>query len=409
MNILRRLIPALLLAAGVCHAQQPLPANAQEELYQEALRSIAEGRRDDASRELMRLIENEPLHAGAWLDLAMTQCALGHTVEAERLFATIETRFNPSRAILELIAEAREQGCKQWKPASNFMFAAARGSDQNVNQGATTARYVIDAPGGQVEYELGDDFRPMRDQYAMLWGDYTREITPNGTTAFTQFSLRRNDRLHQYDNGSLFAGLDSPWRLGRWTLRASGTVGLVTLGSKLYQRQAALQARVGVPLPLPPALQLTVLAGAGHNQFVTLSNFDSRTAELRAVLAWRQPDWYASAGVGWLEDRALAQRPGGDRHGTFASVLLRRRLAGPVSGELAWTRQTWDSKLPYSPGLIEQVRSQTTGVVRAGLTWTVSRNQSLQLEVRQVRNRENISIFQYNNRQVQLSWQWQGP
>jgi hypothetical protein len=26
-----------------------------------------------------------------------------------------------------------------------------------------------------------------------------------------------------------------------------------------------------------------------------------------------------------------------------------------------------------------------------------------------VRNRENISIFEYNNRQLQLSWQWQGP
>jgi hypothetical protein len=406
---LLRLIPALLLAACAHAPQQPLPASTQEALYQDALRSIAEGRRSDASRELMRLIDKEPLHAGAWLDLAKTQCALGHADEAEHMFATIETRFAPSRAILELIAEAREQGCSRWRPASMFSFAAGRGVDQNVNQGATTARYVIDAPGGQVEYELDEDFRPMHDQYSALWGDYTREITPNGSTAFVQFAARHNDHLRQYDSGSLFAGLESPWRLGRWTVRTTGTVGLVTLGGQLYQRQAQLQARVAVPLPLPPALQLSVLAGAGYNDFVTLSNFNARTAELRAVLAWRRQEAYASASIGALGDRALAQRPGGDRHGVFASVLVRRRLAGPLTGELAYTHQTWDSKLPYSPGLIEQVRAQSTGVARASLSWALSRNQSLQLEARQVRNRENISIFQYNNRQLQLSWQWQGP
>lgn len=406
---LKRLIPVLLLAGCSVQAQQPLPASAQEELYQDALRSIAEGRRSDASRELMRLIDKEPMHAGAWLDLAMTQCALGHAEEAERMFATIETRFTPSRAILELIAEAREQGCAHWRPASTLTLVAGRGVDQNVNQGATTARYVIDAPGGQVEYELDEDFRPMHDQYTMLWGDYTREITPNGSTAFLQFAARRNDHLGQYDNGSLFAGLDSPWRLGRWTVRTSGTVGVVTLGGQLYQRQAQLQARVNVPLPLPPAFQLSVLGGAGYNDFVTLSNFNARTAELRSVLAWRGQDTYASAGAGVLADRAVAQRPGGDRRGVFANLLVRRRLAGPFTGELAYTHQAWDSKLAYSPGLIEQVRAQRTGVARASLTWALSRNQSLQLEARQVRNRENISIFQYNNRQLQLSWQWQGP
>ncbi|HWJ95856.1 MAG TPA: tetratricopeptide repeat protein, partial [Telluria sp.] len=123
----------------------------------------------------------------------------------------------------------------------------------------------------------------------------------------------------------------------------------------------------------------------------------------------RRPEAYASSSIGVLADRALAQRPGGDRHGLFASVLARRRLASPFTGELAYTHQSWDSKLAYSPGLIAQVRAQKTGVARASLTWTLSRNQSIQLEARQVRNRENISIFQYNNRQLQLSWQWQGP
>lgn len=76
----------------------------QQALYQEALQALAEGRRTDASRALRRLIEQEPRHAGAWLDLALIQCGLGNAEEAERMFATVETRFDPSREILELIS-----------------------------------------------------------------------------------------------------------------------------------------------------------------------------------------------------------------------------------------------------------------------------------------------------------------
>ena len=96
---------AMLLAspAWAQEAATPDPKR-QQELYQEALQSLAEGRKQDASEALARLIDKEPLHAGAWLDLALIQCSLGHGDEAERLFANIETRFSPSLDVLELIA-----------------------------------------------------------------------------------------------------------------------------------------------------------------------------------------------------------------------------------------------------------------------------------------------------------------
>jgi hypothetical protein len=409
----RRALALLLFvaAAQACAQSQPAPPPQalQQDLYQDALQSIAEGRRNDASRELMRLIEKEPLHAGAWLDLAMTQCALGHADEAERLFATIETRFNPSREMLELIAHTREEGCNDWQPVSSWSISTSRGIDQNVNQGAMTSTYRIDAPQGPVEHELSDDFKPKHDQYTMVSGEYSREVSPNGSIGFAQFVTRRNDYLRQYDSASLFAGLESPWRVGHWSLRASGTAGLVMLGGKLYQRQFQLQGRVTPPLPLPNRMQLSVLASASYNDFLTLTNFNSNTFELRSQLTYRKPDLYASTSLGYLDDHALAQRPGGDRHGWFGNLMVRRRLVDNLSGELGYTHQTWDSRLPYSPGLIEQVRAQVTGVVRASLTYAISKNQSLQLEARVVHNRENISIFQYNNRQLQLTWQMQGP
>jgi hypothetical protein len=58
-----------------------------------------------------------------------------------------------------------------------------------------------------------------------------------------------------------------------------------------------------------------------------------------------------------------------------------------------------------APGFIDTVRRQTTHVLRAAVTYPLDRNQSLLLEGRAVHNQENISIFQYNDRQLQL-WQW---
>jgi cytochrome c-type biogenesis protein CcmH/NrfG len=403
---------ALLALAGLASAPAPVLAQdtqpRTDDLYQNALQSIAEGRRNDASNQLARQIEKEPLHAGAWLDLAMTQCALGHADEAERLFATIETRFDPSPAMLRLIAETREEGCNRWHPTSTSALSLGRGIDQNVNQGPSNTRFEINAPDHVFENELTDEFKPHHDQYTALSADYSRDVTRNGTVGFAQFVARRNDHLHQYDSNALFAGIEKPWRFGRWTVRGSGTLGAVTLGSQLYQRQAQLQARVGPPLPLPNTVQFNLVAGASYTDFLTLTNFNSHTFELRALLTWRPPDAFASLSLGALEDRALAHRPGGDRAGLFANALLRRRLGPGLSGEVAYTRQYWNSREAYSPGLIDEARTQHTRVLRANLVYALAPNQTLQLEARVVQNRENISIFQYNNRLLQLSWQWQG-
>ncbi|MGZ5200124.1 MAG: tetratricopeptide repeat protein [Telluria sp.] len=416
---MKRLLPlTLLLALAACAHSQTQPAadsaSLQQDLYQDALQSIAEGRRNDASLELRRLIEKEPLHAGAWLELALMQCALGYSDEAERLFATIETRFAPAKptpgweSILRVIAEAREQGCNQWHPSSSASVTIGRGIDQNVNQGALNATYMTEGPTGPVSHELTSDFRPMHDQYTLLAGDWSRDITRNSATAFVQYAMRRNDQLRQYDSGAAFAGAAMPWRLGHWLVQGSATGGLVTLGGSLYQRQVQAQARVTPPLPLPASLQFSMLFGFSYNGYLTLTNFNNNVWETRGQLTWRRPDTYASVSLGRLDDRALAQRPGGDRQGWFGNAFVRRRVGERTSGELGFTRQTWDSKLSYAPGLIDEVRAQRTNVLRASVTYNLSKTQSLQLEGRVVHNRENISIFQYNDHQLQLSWQWQG-
>jgi len=376
-------------------------------LYRQALQSISEGRKNDASETLRRVIEQEPLHAGAWLDLALIQCSLGHAEEAERLFATILERFNPPPGILELIADTRAAGCASWKPFSQASFSFGRGIDQNVNQGASSSTYISNQAGVPVELPLTDDFLPKHDQYTLVTADYLSDLNANGTTGYVQFQSRRYDRLGHYNSSSLFFGVDTPWRFGSWTLHGSANLGLITLGTQLYQRQTQLQARLGPPLPLPGSMQFSVVAGLTRADYLTLSNFDSNTAELRGQFNYRGEEDSASASLGYQNDHALSSRPGGDRQGWLSTAQWRHQF-GETAGELAYTRQNWRGSSFYSPGFINTVRDQTTQVLRATMTWPLTRTQSVQLEGRAVHNRENISIFQYNDRQLQLSWVWQG-
>lgn len=383
---------------------------AHDALYQNALQSLAEGRKNDASETLSRLIEQAPQHAGALIDLALIQCSLGNADEAERLFATIETRFSPTREILELIGEARDSGCKPAAPASSAGITIGRGVDDNVNQGASNSTFIVTGPDGDIELPLLEDFLPKRDGYTTVGADYVRSLGSNGSLGFMQFQQRRYDSMRAYDTGALYGGIESPWRFGAWTLRTTGSLGVTTMGGRAYQKQAQAQARVAPPLPLPANTQLYLTASATHTKYLTLRTFDSDVLEARALLAHQAGTLAASATAGLLSDRARSDRPGGNRHGNYLTLSVRRPLGWDTSGELAWTRQQWDSASPYSPELlIDQVRAQRTQVLRATLTYQVAKNQTVALEGRMVRNRENISIFQYNNRQLQLSWQWQYP
>jgi len=409
---MRRLLPAMLavlaaLAAPATRAQDDASAleSAQQALYQEALVALGEGRRTDASRALRRLIEQEPRHAGAWLDLALIQCGLGNADEAERLFATVETRFNPSREILELISQTREDGCHPWTPNSSLSFSFGRGFDHNVNQGASTSTLKL----GDGSFEvLLDEFLPKKDGYTVSGLEYLRDVTPNGSIGFVQLQSRRNDSLHQYDSNAAFGGLESPWRFGGWALRSTLVGGMVTLGGHVYQRQAQAQLRVAPPLSLPNNTVFNLMGGYTWTDYRRLTNFDARTLELRPELSHRRGSLYASASLGFLSDHGNSLRPGGNRHGQLLNLLVRGPLAAGATGELGYTRQTWLSAEPYAPALfVPQTRDQATQVLRATVTYPINKTQSLLFEARAVRNRENIDIFQYNNRQFQLSWRWQ--
>ncbi len=395
---------SLLAYSASIHAEE---TPASKDLYLEAMQALAEGRKNDASRMLEQMKTNEPRHAGAWLDLALIQCELGKPAEAERLFQEIERRFQPPLEILQIIDARRSQGCVKAEAQSQWNVLLARGHEQNVNQGASNPNFTIRNGTGSIELPLLPDFLPKADQYLQLSGDYLRTINQNGGLMFAQFQARRNDDLHRYDSASVFLGVEQPWRVGNWAVRTSAMLGFLSLGGQLYQKQIQLQAKVIPPLALPKTMELQLSTSTNHLQYMSLANFDANTFEARAQLQYRNGDVFGSTGLAFLNDHATGDRPGGRRRGWQVHAQGRTHLSANVYGEIGWSRQTWVGQSAYSPGLIEQVRDQNQQTLRAAVIYPWSERQSLQLEVRQVWNKENISIFQYNNRQIQLSWLWQ--
>lgn len=402
------LAAAALFLLPPAHAAGQTTSLPVQDLYQQALQAIAEGRNNDASEALTRAIEREPLHAGAWLELALLQCALGHGAEAEQLFRTIEQRFAPPPGIAELIARTRAQGCAPWQPHSQFTVVAGRGIDQNVNQGASNPSYTVINEGKPVEVRLTEEFRPQHDQYNVVAAEYRRDLTPNGTAGYVQLQARRNDELHKYDNSALTVGADSAWRFDRWTASAGAAASAVRFGGELFQRQLQVQGRLATPLALPWRPQVQLSASLARVRYPRMDNFDATHAELRSQLSIRRGSGSLSASASLQADRASGLRPGGDRRGWLLSLQSRTAIGGPLSAEFGYSHQAWNSQSVYAPDLIDVVRRQRVRVARAGLSYALDRNNSLVLEARVVHNNENISIFQYNNRVLQLAWQWNG-
>lgn len=395
-------------------AEKPVFAPVQhEELYLRAMRALTEGRADEAAALLNRFLETEPQHAGAWLDLAISQCELGNAQQAEKLFAEIEQRFDPPPGIREVIQSHRAQGCKPTprpRPKPLLSLTGTRGYDTNVNQGASSDTFATGSGNDLTEWELSDDFLPKSDQFTSASVDYFYPLDNSGTLLYAQARTRRHDSVREQDTDAVTVGIDRPWRVGLWRGRASLTVGAIRLDGALYQKQSQVQVRVSPPvaLLLPERLDWSLVSSFSHLSYPTRTSFDSNIAELGTTLTYRSPKAQVLLSTGVQNDHGNAERLGGDRHGWYGNAWLYGRLAEKITGELGWSAQGWRGQRVYSPEIIDIVRRQNTRQLRAAASYAVMPNHSVILEWRTVRNKENISLFAYNSRTVQLSWRWDG-
>ena len=405
-GLLARAFFALALCVGGAALAQNLAETEGADLYQQALRLLAQERFDEAREVLQQLLSQHPEHAGAWLDMAVLQCNTGRAAEAKALLDAIESRFKPPPVLLDVINQLRAQGCKRETTTGYARLRVGRGSDSNANQGASNPNFSIGSGDSLVTLVLAPDYVPKPDQFTATSAEFSQVLLPDGTLGFAQLQARRYDNFSQFNLNSLAFGVEHPWRLEQWGLLANGSLGLTTMGGSLYQRQAQLQMQATAPLALPDGWELGIIGGWTDVAYPTLAGFDSQIWESRGLVAYRAKNAFAQASAGYALDKGEAVRPGNDRSGVVVSLLGRMRLASDMVGELGWNYQSWESQQAYSPGLIDERRSQKTSLLRASVSIPIAAQQAVNIELRAVRNRENISLFEYQEKQLQVRWEW---
>lgn len=411
MRIRLRLLSLLLalFLAPCAHAAETDAGDA----YADAVRLLLDGRLDDARAALERIAVQAPEHAGAWLDLAILQCNLGRVDEAMALFDAIEVRFGPPPAIRQVIGQFRSDGCTGSRAPRHARLRLGRGSDSNANQGAFNPNFTIGSGSSQITLVLAPEFAPRSDTFTTASAELAMPVAALGGNLIAQFQSRRYDTLSRFDLQTLAAALDHPWRWGEWEFDTIGLASLTSLGSKNYQDRYQLQLGVLPPVNLPAGWRVGANGSVTRIRYPTLRGYDAQQLETSAWVAWSNASMLLRASGGIGSDRARGQRAGGDRRSLFASLSGRLKLPRDAYAELDWAGQRWKDEDTYSPVLIERKRRQNTRQLRAALyvpltvplTQGNQTSHGIQVEYRDTRNRENISLFEYKAHLLQVSWQ----
>lgn len=380
--------------------------NAVTQTYESAIEAWSQGDVRKAESSLRQLLRQIPHHAGAWLDLAFLQCDLGQTHLADQLFREIETRFMPPLPILELIARRRLQGCDTVRSAPRTLvrFRLGRGGESNVNQGASQANFTLGSGGNRLELMLLPAYLPRGDQFTQISTEYLHQDTSHQYVV--QLQHRQHDRWSAYDSTALLAGAEWLLMPQEQPLRLGANAGGVTLGGQWYQQHLQLQAALLSAHHPHHGWQSETAVVASLVQYPQLSGFDAAIWEWRGQGSYQQGHARFVVSSALLLDQAQGGRPGGSRHGWQMASRLRFALWGNAQAELAWLEQAWNSHRPYSPGLVDTRRTQRARTLQATLNVPLDQHQALIFEYRQIDNRENIPIFQYNSQRYQISWQW---
>lgn len=380
--------------------------------YLEALKAINEKRHADAKVLLEKLIESQPQHAGALLDLAIMQCTLGNKQEAERLFTFLINRFAPPPAILEIIEIHRKTECVVKAPAVATNLVIEKGYDTNANQGASNSIFTIDDFGTPVNLQLLPEYLPKPDHYLSASLDLSREFGSGDGNVFLQLRGRQYNKLNNLNSAGIATGVERQFRQGNWTISPAANVSVMSLANALYQKQMSMRLKLTMPEKPDAWMKYSIATAVSRVLYPTIKNFDGSTFELRAIAAKQTDQYFLSMSAAIMRDLGNDARLGGDRHGWSISSFLRSStplqiLNKKLFVEIGLQHLDWQSKKIYLSGLIDVKKHQSNSIVRATLGLPVTESSSIQLEYRRVLNHENISFLSFESRQIQLSWQWQ--
>jgi hypothetical protein len=321
-------------------------------------------------------VRRRPNHAGAWIDLALIDCQQGRQEEGRAILQRVENESSPPKNIRDLIAQLAGQACAR-QAFPKWRAGLSLGYDSNVNLGATQDRVTLVTDAGIVDVLLAEGQRPRPDFFAETWVETAWSVWPGQVRAFV--ASRQYQSESDFDLTILALEGEHAWfgEAVDGVVRARWAHSL--LGEENFLDAASFRAEI-VGRSDWHGLRPVAEAWAGYNRYPDYPEYEAWVWEARAGVASVSRTRAARAVALVFSDRALDQRPGGNRHGIGADLsgdwMLTPRLRASAMTRVLRIRDTEDYYQPLFPLQREQTvwlgRLELAMALRRDLVWHAS-------------------------------------
>lgn len=380
------------------------PAFDSEKLYEQALVSIKNNNLPQAIADLELLRQKDSSHAGALLDLAYLYCQAGQRLKMLQMLSTLESTFSPPPKIQLLIQQLRQRSCVLSKGSTQWAFATSFGYDSNFNQGSRINGFSFGTGPSLVSVTLTDDFLPRSGYFSRLSAQVYHELN-NENYVYGRLSAQNYSSTSDFDLSTFLSGFGHTVSRQNWQASANVRVILRTLGGSLYQEAFSgnVQWLSLAPYSLPGLFGLEM--EAAYSRYPDRPAFNN--LEVAVFVPYTLRFGNASSArflAGYTFDKALENRPGGDRSGPILAAEMAFPLARDWSGYVAWQARFIDGDLPYAPPLFPVVRNQRQHFFSISAERKLSESQSFRMEYQYTNNQDTVPIYGFNNHSVIFSW-----
>lgn len=363
-------------------------------LYRQARMLMQTGDATRAEEQLWRVLELEPNHVGAWLDLGLLYCDRGWKVPAEKIFTQIKTRYAPPYDVIALMDDALRFRCGDRQLTIDRRIRLTAGFDSNANLGIAHGQITLIDSLGPYSLTLAKESQPresawLEQEFVFSNQNSSRQLWfVARALEFTQ--IRGYDRL-QLEAGIQFQKYSMDHLAFSQVSSRDGQTDQATLG---WQTSLKLNDQFG----------FEVTAAGYHYPKVSITDH----LQVEARLTSRFP-FSRFGGVGeasFALGTAVSQpfdetAPGGTRQGVLARTSLGWRQAPwELSGRFFW--YYWNDLDVYNPviGAVERRQRLIQGDLR--LLRNVSAKLLCGLTFSRSTSQDRIDLFDYNSTRVGL-------
>ena len=371
--------------------------------YSRALGDLEAGRTEAAIAGFSAIVARHPNHQGALLDLALAYCQGALPYDAEVLFERMLASPDLPPAIQEVIKFYRMGACQAPAPATVWraMLATGVGRAHNFNQAPESGLLYL--PSLDITLQLAEKSRPQADNFFITEAVFFRQPSSSGWGGGLFLQTATYGQQGAFDYTLTTGLLTRRTQVGAAQVDVQGVLlnqqygghnhlnSLSLAGSAIWGGQAGL------------------IASAATLDYPNLPEYRSQQIELRGRLQNNKNNAFNLAGdVGWGIDRALADRPGGDRVGPLAQITAQWEYAPNQSMEvvyrLAWKHDTQ----PYSTLFFGDVHRQNRQA-SSYIAWRyrVSKNWQWRVEGRHATSRDTVSLFTFGSSALSVMLEWE--